>query len=136
MQGYIQAGAQLAVALSQLGHSLDNCENMEDDISAIEEWAAVFENPLALAQRLALHYARHSSEVNTDIQNLETDWDSSSFFKAGEDVADIATLAVGPIEEDLMASSLTECHLTTSQIADLVTGFLYGFTGNNFQTEF
>ena len=35
-QGYIQAGLELAVALSQLGHSLDNCENMQDDVTAIE----------------------------------------------------------------------------------------------------
>ena len=37
---------------------------------------------------------------------------------------------------ELNLGNLTECAITTAQEADLITGFVYGFTGNNYQTYY
>jgi len=106
-QGYIQAGLQLAVALSQLGHTLDNCENMGDDVAAIESWATIFTDPKALASKATLHYARHRGEINTDIATVEADWNANKFFDLGKDVAALATVVIGPIESTPSVDTFT-----------------------------
>lgn len=36
---------------------------MDEDIAAIEQWAAVFKDPATLAKHLALHYALHKAQI-------------------------------------------------------------------------
>lgn len=127
---YIQAGLQFALAATQIPVALNTCEGMGDDLAAIEAWASIFKDPAALAKKLALHYARHKGAIQTDIQSLEADWDADLYFKAGEDLADIATLAIGPIQESLEADAF-DCGLDSKKDADFLAGFIYGFTGND-----
>ena len=57
---------------------------------------------------------RHHGEIESDIQTLESHWDTNEYFKAGEDFAEIATLSVGPIESELdLAEMIANCSLTT-----------------------
>lgn len=62
-------------------------------------------------------------------------------------LADAATLAIGPIETEVYAvqdlllqryeySGDIECNLTTTEVADFLAGFVYGFTGDNWQSYF
>ena len=74
---------------------------MDEDIAAIESWAQIFTDPAKLSATLAKHYAFHKSEIKADITTLETDWDASSYFQAGDDLAALMTVAVGPIESSL-----------------------------------
>jgi len=129
---YIQAGLQFALAATQIPEALKTCEGMTDDLNAIEQWASIFKDPAKLAKKLALHYATHKAKIQTDIHSLEADWDSDLYFKAGQDLADIATLAIGPIETELGAGF--ECNMNTSEVAYMISGFMKSFTGwNNFQ---
>ena len=41
----IQAALEFALAATQIPLSLKTCENMGDDIQAIEDWASIFKNP-------------------------------------------------------------------------------------------
>ena len=43
-------------------------------------------------------------------------------------LADLATIAV-PVRD-------IECNLNTTEVADFLAGFVYGFTGNNWQSYF
>ena len=63
----IQAGIQFALAALQIPQALNTCENMDEDIAAIEEWASIFKNPTALASKVATHYALHHKEIQSDI---------------------------------------------------------------------
>lgn len=127
----IQAGLQFALAATQIPIALNTCENMGDDITAIEQWAAIFKDPAKLAQKLALHYARHKAEIQGDISTLESDWDSQLYFKAGEDLADLATLVIGPIDTEEEVNAPSACALNDHILADLISGFMFEYTGAN-----
>jgi len=103
---------------------------MDQDISAIESWAQIFTDPAKLSATLAKHYAFHQSEIKTDISTLETDWTAKEYFQAGEDLAALMTVAIGPIESSNSAAST----LNDKDAADFVAGFIYGMTGDNYQT--
>ena len=94
----VQAALQFALVALQIPQALNTCENMQDDIQAIESWASIFTNPAELAKKASTHYALHRKQVKADIGALEGDWNSQLYFKAGADLADLMTLVVGPIE--------------------------------------
>ena len=104
---------------------------MDQDISAIESWAQIFTDPAKLSATLAKHYAFHQSEIKTDISTLETDWTAKEYFQAGEDLAALMTVTIGPIEN---SNSVADA-LKDKDAADFVAGFIYGMTKDNYQTE-
>ena len=123
-----QAALQFGLAILQIPQALNTCENMDQDIAAIESWAQIFTNPAKLSKTLAKHYAFHKSEIKADISTLEADWTAKEYFKAGDDLAALMTVAIGPIETSEVASS-------SKATADFVAGFIKGMTGNDYQTE-
>jgi hypothetical protein len=133
----IQAGLQFALAALQIPQALSTCENMGDDLSAIEDWASIFKNPSKLATKVGLHYATHKTAVKADISTLEADWDSAQYFAAGQALADVATILVGPISSGLGTSvDCGDFSLNTTEIADFLAGFVAGFTGTDYQSYF
>ena len=84
----------------QVPHALKTCESMGDDITAISEWAAIFKNPKELAATVSKHYLIHKKQIKTDVGALEADWGQGLYFRAGVDLADLMTVAIGPIVED------------------------------------
>jgi hypothetical protein len=91
-----------------------------------------------LARKLATHYALHKAEITTDIGSLENDWDAGNYFDAGKDLADIATLAIGPIQSELTADPVScgDFTLNTVEVADFLAGFVHGFSGHDHKAEF
>lgn len=123
-----QAALQFGLAALQIPQSLSTCENMDQDIQAIDQWAQIFKNPTALAATLSKHWLFHKTEIKSDIGALEADWDNKLFFNAGVDLADTLTLAVGPIESNLALPPL-------NMVPDFTAGLIYGFTGDNHLDE-
>jgi len=81
------------------------CKNVGDDVKAIEEWAEIFKEPTTLVETLGKHWLIHQKAIKKDIAAEKADWASQNYFKAGSDIADAVTLAVGPVEktaEDLI----------------------------------
>lgn len=101
---------------------------MSDDVAAIESWAQIFTNPTELAKTLSKHYLFHKDQIKTDISALEADWDNAFYFKSGTDLADLMTLAVGPIETSFMLPPLNAA-------PDFAAGLIFGFTGDNHLDE-
>ena len=81
-----------------------------------------------------------------------TDWGAHNFFKAGEDLADLMTVAIGPIETTDAANrgiidTAAEMtfymgtipagadNLGVMGAVDFLAGFVYGMTGYNHLTE-
>jgi hypothetical protein len=75
------------------------CHNMQDDLTAVEEWASIFKNPTKLAETVTKNYLIHKRGIKADIADFKTEWGTSEFFKAGESIADLAVKALGPIQE-------------------------------------
>jgi len=87
----------LLVAL-QLPQELHTCESMQDDLHAIADWASIFSNKTKLIATLTKHYTLHKKAVDADIATLEGDWDNQKYFLAGQDVATLMDVLVGPIQ--------------------------------------
>jgi len=56
------------------------CESMQDDLASLEQWAAIFKEPVQLAKTLATHYLLHERAIKADISAMEADWAVGSDF--------------------------------------------------------
>ena len=130
-----QAALQFGLAILQIPQALNTCENMDQDIAAIESWAQIFTDPAKLSATLAKHYAFHKSEIKADISTLEADWTAKEYFEAGDDLAALMTVAIGPIEEENFEVASSSSNSTSIATADFIAGFIKGMTGNDYQTE-
>ena len=77
------------------------CKNVSDDVAAIEQWAQIFKEPTNLVETLGKHWLLHQRQIKKDIAAEKADWSAKNYFKAGADIADAVTLAVGPVEKDI-----------------------------------
>jgi hypothetical protein len=77
-------------------------KNLQDDITAIKAWAEMFKEPTSLVEKLGKHWLLHQKAIKTDISTEKSDWAAKNYFKAGADIADAVTLALGPIEKEFV----------------------------------
>ena len=57
---------------------------------------------------------------------MEADWSAKEFFEAGDDLAALMTVAIGPIETNAVAN------FGKRDTADFVAGFIKGMTGHDY----
>ena len=125
----VQAALEFGLVALQIPGALKTCKGMSADIKAIEQWATIFTNPTELAATVSKHYLFHKTEIKADIAALETDFHAHSMFKAGADLADLLTVAIGPIE-------VSEANLPpVNAVPDFTAGLIFGFTGNDHRSE-
>ena len=125
----VQAALEFGLVALQVPGALKTCKGMSADVKAIEQWATIFTNPTELAATVSKHYLFHKTEIKADIATLETDFHAHSMFKAGADLADLLTLAVGPIE-------VSEANMPPANaVPDFTAGLIFGFTGNDHRSE-
>ena len=72
------------------------------------------------------------STVQADIDVMVTDYNAQNYFDTAAEAATVAKLVL-PVESALED---IECDLNTTEVADFLAGFVYGFTGNNWQSYF
>ena len=77
-------------------------KNLQDDITAIKAWAEMFKEPTSLVEKLGKHWLLHQKAIKKDISTEKSDWAAKNYFKAGADIADAVTLALGPIEKEFV----------------------------------
>jgi len=82
----------------------------------------------------------HQRAIKKDIQAEKADWAAGNYFKAGADVADAVTLALGPMEavpDTPSTAYLTEFEKNGvfEEVTHLLAGFIYGMTKENHLTE-
>ena len=56
-----------------------------------------------MIKKISKHYVLHRKVIKADISHEKADWAAGNFFNAGADMADIATLALGPMNEEPVA---------------------------------
>ena len=80
--------------------SLKECSTIGDDVKAIEEWSKIFDDKTKLIETITKHALLHKKKIEADIKAAKTDWNSGNFYQAGEDAADLLTLALGPVKKE------------------------------------
>ena len=110
--------------------SLDNCKgkNLTDDITRIEDWAKVFEQPVSLAKKVSKNWLLHGTEVKKDIADEEADWSSKAYFNAGKDAA-------AAIERLVPFESALTYGLDVKEPLEFLGGLLDGMIGDNHLDE-
>ena len=93
-------------ALTELPQDLGQCKEMQADLKKIESWATIFKHPLALARALSSNVWQHLPEIYTDVNTLITDLGTHDMSDAGQEVAEILVLALGPVAEKDVEATL------------------------------
>ena len=83
----------------EIPQELHTCEGMQDDLTAIKEWASIFTNKSQLISKVTRHFLTHKKEATADIATLKSDFSTQAYFATGEDVANLVTLLIGPIQQ-------------------------------------
>ena len=108
------------------------CHDLSDDVASIKAWASQFKDIPHLIETVGKHYLIHQRAIKKDIAMEKSDWAAGNSFKAGADIADAITLALGPMNE--APSTVSTSYTVTSNIPGgfvnkLLAGFIYGMVG-------
>ena len=117
--------------VSEFKSALSTCENMDDDLQAIESWATIFTKPVELVETLGKHWLFHRKTIKADLAKEKEDWAADSYFEAGVDIAMAFTEAVGPIKSSSQQVMLqSSAGFGPMSVPNYIAGFLYGLTGD------
>lgn len=108
--------------------SSGDCTNLMKDVKSIEEWANM--GWLKLAEDVAKDMLFHRSEIEKDAKAISSDWNAGDYYKSGEDLADLLTLSLGPIN-----SANDVENLDLLMLPEIAAGFVYGMVGYNHLKE-
>ena len=114
----IKAVQEFGVIIGQLPEDLNECKNIQDDITKIETWAKIFANPVALVETMTKNLLANWKIVSADISKVTADYNNAEYYLAGQDVADVVVLAVGPISEAENIDSAIDWELLQSHLAE------------------
>ena len=105
---------------------------MQDDIAAIADWASIFTDPARLSATIAKHLALHHNAIMADVALDKTQFAAGEYWKAGVTTADLATLAIGPINPVYPTfEPVNQVGIPVMAVPDFIAGMIYGFTGDN-----
>jgi len=116
--------------MDSLNQDIADCKATSEDMAAIMDWAMIFKDKKHLVEIAGKHAIAHKKELTANIATLRSDWANAQYFQAGDIMADLLTILVGPIEKKSV-----EVDMTLMAIPDFVAGFLFGFTGDNHLVE-
>ena len=86
----ISGFTELIKVVSALPTEIKTCEAIQGDITRIENWAKIFENPTAVIETVTKNLIVHYGAVTKDIAVINTDLTASKYEPAGEVMADLA----------------------------------------------
>jgi hypothetical protein len=130
-QGSVQsiiAGVQEGMKIAgEFPTALADCQNISDDINAVEAYFAQFKDVKATAEKIFKNVLSNFRGIESDISTLESDYDSSNYFQAGEDMAQVFIDTLGPIEQNMKAT----IPVTVVNAEQFLAGFVNGMVGHN-----
>ena len=75
---------------------------IDDDVKALVDYSKIFRDPVKLIETLGKNWLLHQKDIKKDISTEKSDWAAKNYFKAGADIADAVTLAIGPISQEYL----------------------------------
>ena len=76
---------------------IDTCKQITDDEAALAKWATQFATLPAAEKILEKNFLANHKAIMADLDSAETDFSAKTYFKAGQDVADMVVKAMGPV---------------------------------------
>ena len=102
IENYLLAAFEFVLVYEQFGDALKDCENMQDDLAAIEEWAKIFLKPKELCDELSYNLLKNKEETIKDVHKTMADWEVKNYFNTGVDISTLMMLGLGPIKESYL----------------------------------
>lgn len=134
---FIKGAEAIGKVVNEFPDALVNCESMGDDLAAIEDWAKIFTEPKALAEKASKNWLLHHRAIKEDIANEEAAWDAEQYFQAGLDAAMAVTETVGPITPSAPAlQNLDNVEFNVKDALSFVGGLVVGLAGESHQPDF
>jgi hypothetical protein len=96
----MQAVLEFALVALQIPQALHTCEATKEDLAALKNWASIFADTELLMKRVSKNVAIHHHAFQDDVSVLKQDAAAGLWFTTGEDLADLLTLAIGPIKPE------------------------------------
>jgi len=93
LSNYVQAIEEIGLVLQAVPGDIKDCKAVQNDIAAIEAYAKSLTPMTVLDNALA-----NFRGIFTDVQDVQNDINAGNMMQAGEDIADIISLVVGPVE--------------------------------------
>ena len=93
----IKAVQEIGQIVRELPADLDDCQNIQGDVTKITTWAKQFANPVTLVTKLTQNLLANWKTIQTDVTKTSTDYTAEQYEACGEDVADIVVLSLGKI---------------------------------------
>ena len=87
--------------IKELPEDLKTCQDIDSDLAKIEAWAKIFTDPTKLVMTLTKNLLANWSKVVADVSKTESDWNANNFYDAGDDVAELLVLSVGPVSQPM-----------------------------------
>ena len=101
-------------------------------MGAIEQWFDVFTHPAQLSKQIAKKWIFHGTEIKADIASEQSDWAAGHYFSAGEDIADIFYILLGPVYPETEQVSVDANGLSGAETAiEFVAGMVEGLIQEN-----
>ena len=89
---------EIGKVITELPADLADCKDMQGDITRIEAWAKIFENPKELVKTVSENFLKNYKDIFADVSKISTDWTAKDYYDAGDDIADILVLTVGAVK--------------------------------------
>lgn len=93
LSNYVNAIKEIGLILQAVPSDISDCKNVTQDITAIEAFAKAL-TPMTILDNAVANF----QGIITDVSKIENDINSGNMMQAGEDIADIISLVVGPVE--------------------------------------
>ena len=89
--------SELYRALEKLPTELDTCSAIQGDLTRIEAWGQIINDPQQLIQVVSQNLIAHHLQIMNDLSVLRTDVSEGKFGDAGETAADLMIQTIGEV---------------------------------------
>jgi hypothetical protein len=97
----------IAELTAMLPGILEGCTSMEEDLARLQAWLIVYEDVEDLIGAITRNVMAHPVQLLNEVEAVKTDLDNGDYTKAGEDVADILQIALGPVPKEMELTTPT-----------------------------
>uniref|UniRef100_A0A7S3IWS3 Uncharacterized protein n=1 Tax=Strombidium inclinatum TaxID=197538 RepID=A0A7S3IWS3_9SPIT len=112
-QDIIAGIKEIGQIIEELPSDLVDCHDMQGDLDRIEAWAQSFDDPKTFIEIVAKNVFKNFKKITQEIDDATNEIKESNFYDAGDSIADVLVLTLGPVPpapsspaqpEDLLAT--------------------------------
>mmetsp|Transcript_36051 Transcript_36051/g.55362 ORF Transcript_36051/g.55362 Transcript_36051/m.55362 type:complete len:181 (-) Transcript_36051:59-601(-) len=97
LQDIIAGIEEVGKIIQELPTDLQDCKDIQGDLTRIEAWAQIFKNPKQLVATMTANFVKNHKEIIANATAVASDWAAEDYYQSGDDVANVLVLAIGAV---------------------------------------